>query len=447
MRTDLRRFLLSLALLAACSQAENSDGAAADPPASSDLVATLGEAPMAQLVHRMPPGSTSTLSLRTLPDAVCALSVPGSGADATHVLRVYSDDDGVARVQLDHLDEAVRLGSLQLDCRDDAGRTFTHDVSVVIDDQAVVQAPVRYRTAGKPTLPVLDPGAALTDAELDARHYPPRPDAAASPAQREVWSRLVTSAPTVVAPHLVSTEARTHSTANTSNNWSGYVVTSPSSAPIYAWIYGEWHVPRAYAESGFASWDHSSFWVGIDGWGSNDVVQDGTDQDTLTAFWIQTSSYDAWVEWYPLNSNVISNFPVNPGDLIHAWTWLTDGSGNYTPTPTVGRYYLWNETENVYVYTSIDIPSGAKFSGHQAEWIMERPTVLGSVSSLANYASARLTNALVYDLAGSSHLYGGDSSDVSHQVTMIDKDNGNAVLSTVAPVNGSTMAFTFHAHE
>src|SRR5262249_20797493 len=165
--------------------------------------------------------------------------------------------------------------------------------------------------------------------------------------------------------------------------------------------------PRAYAESGFASWDHSSFWVGIDGWGSNDVVQDGTDQDTLTAFWIQTSSYDAWVEWYPLSSQTVSNFPVNPGDRMHVWTWVTDASGNYSTKPTVGWFYMWNESQNVYVYTSIKLPSGATFSGHSAEWVMERPTVLGSLSNLANYSTAQLTNAIVYDLNGGAPPSGG----------------------------------------
>jgi hypothetical protein len=230
-----------------------------------------------------------------------------------------------------------------------------------------------------------------------------------------------------------------------SNNWSGYVLTTPGGASEYAWIYGQWNVPRAYAEGGFWHSDHSSEWVGIDGWGSPDVVQDGTDQNTLTAFWVQTSSYDAWIEWYPLSSQVVSNFPVNPGDEIHAWTWVKDSAGNYDPVATVGWFYLWNATQKYYVYTSLNIPSGTTFSGHSAEWVIERPTVSGSLSTLAQYASpAYITGALVYDLSGASHQYGGDGSDTSWNTTMY---NGSTVLSTVAPVDASTMAFTWVNHQ
>lgn len=444
MRPLFRRSLLALALLGACAQADDpkpGSGDPAGPNGPSDLApGVVSDSPLAVVTHRMLPGSSSTVSLRTLPNAVCSLSTVGT----TQNLRVFADDDGVARVHLDHLDASVRQGSLALACQDDAGQTMTHTINVVIDDSAVPQAPVRYETAGKPTLVKLDAVAAFSQSDLSSRHYPPRPTGSGDSDELATWTRLASSAPTIVAPHVVGDRDRNHSTPNTSNNWSGYVLTSGASAPIYAWIYGQWNVPRAYAESGFASWDHSSFWVGIDGWGSNDVVQDGTDQDTLTVFWVQTSSYDAWVEWYPLSSQTVSNFPVNPGDRIHAWTWVTDANSNYSSNPTVGWFYMWNETENVYVYTSITLPSGATFSGHSAEWVMERPTVLGSISNLANYSTAQLTNATVYDLAGKPHLYGGDSSDVSHQVTMTG--NNNAALSTVAPVNASTMAFTFHGH-
>jgi hypothetical protein len=73
---------------------------------------------------------------------------------------------------------------------------------------------------------------------------------------------------------------------------------------------------------------------------------------------------------------------------------------------------------------------------------MERPTVNGSVSTLAQYASpTNLINALAYDINGGQHYY---SSDNSLQVTMM---NGSTVLSRVAPVNSSTMAFTWFNHQ
>ncbi|MGE5186267.1 MAG: G1 family glutamic endopeptidase, partial [Acidobacteriota bacterium] len=300
-----------------------------------------------------------------------------------------------------------------------------------IDDSVAPSPPLPFDRGGRPAL-------------SHDGHYPPRPDAARDPAGAALWQQLVTSDPVVIAPNAIAEDVH-HSTNTTSGNWSGYVLTSAATAPIYAWIYGEWNVPRAYAESGFYSSDHSSLWVGIDGWGSSDVVQDGTDQNTLTLFWIQSSSYDAWVEWYPLSAQAISNLPVNPGDRVHSWTLLKDASGNYSAHPTVGWFYMWNQTQNVYTYASIDLPAGATFSGHSAEWVLERPTVSGSTSSLANYATAQLTNASTYDLWGGSHQYAGDASDRSWNVTMTG--TGGAVLSTVAPVNASTMQFTWHGHQ
>jgi hypothetical protein len=411
---------------------------------SSSSEPTSSGALAARITHRLPRGGTSIASVRTLPNATCRLRIVGDPNAATRSLRVFADDDGVARIHLDHLDPTVERGTLALDCSDAAGAQRSHAIDVLVtDDDAETTAPIAYRREGKPTLAVLagDP-MALPEAEIHARHYPPRPDATKSPAEHQLWRELVTSGPVAVPGRLVDDPERVHATG-TSNNWSGYVITTPAAASKYEWIYGQWLVPRAYAESGFYSWDHSSFWVGIDGWGSPDVVQDGTDQNTLTAFWVQTSSYDAWTEWYPLTSQVVSNFPVNPGDEIHAWTWLRDGAGNWSANPTVGWFYMWNRTQNVYVYTSTAVPSGTTFNGHAAEWIMERPTVLGSVATLANYATAQLTGALAYDLAGVSHQYGGDASDTSWRVTMVDNANGNAVLSTVAPVNASTMSFTF----
>ncbi len=403
------RFLLATVVLSAC---------AAAPDASAPVAR---QTP--RVVHRMPTGSTSTASIHTLANAACELSDP---AHPGSTLRVFSDDRGVARVQLDHLDTSVRHGELQLDCRDDGGATDSTTLEVVIDDAAAPSPPLPFDRSGLPAL-------------SHDRHYPPQP-ATTAPCFA-AWQQLVAADPDVIAPHAIADDVR-HSVSSTSNNWSGYVLRSPATAPIYAWIYGEWNVPRVYAESGFYSSDHSSMWVGIDGYGSNDVVQDGTDQDTFTMFWVQTSSYDAWVEWYPLSAQVVSNFPVNPGDRIHSWTWVTDANGNYSAQPTKGWFYMWNQTQNVYVYTSINLPSGVTFNGHSAEWVLERPTVGGTISSLANYSWAQLTNASVYDLWGAQHLYAGDQSDTSLNVTMM---NNSTVLSTVAPVSSSTMQFTWHA--
>ncbi len=435
-------------LFAACAGGLGCTSGDQGKSSSDDLPTTLTETPVPRVMHRLPHGADSTASLRTLPNASCLLHISGEPDDATHQLQLWSDDEGVVRVHLQVSDSGVGQGELLLDCQDVTGATLSHTIEVVADDSAQPQAPAPYVVTGKPTLPILDVDPmSLSDDEIAARHYPPRPNPADSANEDgySSWLALVTSGPTFITPNLLEDQGTSHSTSqNTSNIWSGYAITSAASAPEYAWIYGEWTVPRAYSESTFAAYDVSTLWVGLDGYGTAGVVQDGTNQNTLTAFWVQTSSYFAWTEWYPAYSQTVSNFPVNPGDDVRMWTWVMDKNQHYSTNPTVGWFYLWNVTQNVAVESSTTAPSGTTFNGHTAEWIMERNSVLGgTIPELAQYAPVKLTNALAVDLSGADHYY---TSDNSHQVTMVDNSSGD-VLSKVAPVNSSTMQFTWVNHD
>ncbi len=444
MRLSLRFAVPVSLVLAACSSGAGAPEGGGDPavaPVSHDVAAS-----SLRVTHLLPRGGESTANIQTLPNAACALT--SSAAPDQH-LTVYSDDDGVARVHLQHVDLSVARGDLTLACTDDSGAQRTHVIDVQVDDDAAPEAPLPYVKTGKPVLPVLDVDPMSLDREtLMARGYPPRPDPTQAPAQYAKWKALTQSAPTVITPHVVNDGTRVHGPARgakddngtgTSNNWSGYVITTPSSAPEYAEIFGEWVVPQAYAQGGFASWHHSTLWVGIDGWGTPDVVQAGTDQDTLTAVWVQTSSYDAWTEWYPLTSATVSNFPVSNGNTVEIWTWVGTSADQYSPTGNTGWFYLWNVSQNVVAaYLSTTAPSGTTFNGHTAEWVMERPEVDGSLSSLANYGTAEITNAWAYDYKGNLHLYTSDTS------TNLSMYNGSDLLSTVAAVGSESMEFTWH---
>jgi hypothetical protein len=443
----LRRVLVGTLFLSACASGND---APSDETSQSSTADELGRGngngnAYGRLEHHMPPGSASSASLKTLPNATCEVYPAERPADVGDRLRVFSDDDGVVRFHLNHLDPSVRAGDLKVDCTDDSGATSSQTLSVVIDEAAKPQTPEAYHKTGKPTLAKLDvPAASLSDEDVHARHYPPRPDAAKDPAGFELWSQVVQSGATVVSPHVFADKDRKHSAYSTSGNWSGYVDLSPATQPIYAWIKGDWWVPKVYSESGFWTSDYTSTWVGIDGWGSSDVVQDGTDQNTHTYFWISCTSYDAWTEWYPLYSQTVSNFSVNPGDHVYVWTWVLDSSGHYSSHPTVGWFYIWNQTQNIYTELSTGLPAGASFDGHSAEWVMERPGINGSISSLAQYAPMYMYGAQVVDLWGGSHNIAGDATDTSYNVTMTG--NGGGKLSGVQYINPSTMYFTWSGH-
>ena len=405
----------------------------------------------------LPRGGASAVSFHTLATAAGPRGAQGAAA-ALATLTTYADDDGMARLYLRDVDPTATGGTLSLDCIDDADNEDTVTLSVVVHDAAVTLPAAPYAKAGKPVLTVLasDPSSA-TAGEIFASGYPPRP--ALGTADYADWLRVVRSGATVITPHIFIDPTQGQAPAGmipapsgqsddgigSSDNWSGYTISTRDDAPPYAAVYGAWNVPQAYGEGGDVAWDHSSIWVGLDGAPpTTDVVQSGSEHDTLSAGWLEASAYNAWTEWFPIPCQVIANFPVAPGDELHTWVSVTDASGAPSAAPTVAWFYLWNATENLYTRRSLGIPSGITFGGHSAEWILERPSSNGALTGLAEYASpTSLFNAAAYDAAGAAHDY---TSDSSRRISMVDDENAKALLSSVAPVSATEMQFTWHAN-
>src|ERR671932_523536 len=93
-------------------------------------------------------------------------------------------------------------------------------------------------------------------------------------------------------PRLAPNHKVSHST---SSNWSGYSAINGR----YTTVSASWKQPTASCTS---QTTYSSFWVGLDGDGSNTVEQTGTSADCSGG----TARYYAWYEMYP-------KFPVNLG--------------------------------------------------------------------------------------------------------------------------------------
>lgn len=178
---------------------------------------------------------------------------------------------------------------------------------------------------------------------------------------------------------LLSTQAR--NTAY-SSNWSGYVdfsgATSYGSSSFY-YLVNDFTVPVAEQAFGACtgSWDWGSAWNGIDGWGSADVLQAGIEFDAYCSGSTRSSYYSAWYEWYPYGEVRISNLPIAPGDDLFVEVWHTSATQGYA--------YLVNYNNNQSVEIGFTAPSGTKLVGNSAEWVVERPTVNGSLANLTNY--------------------------------------------------------------
>ena len=257
-----------------------------------------------------------------------------------------------------------------------------------------------------------------SDTDLENYGYPRRPDLSDKKAY-SLWRRAIST--TRVTPELVVNPDRFHrpnqrltagathknTTKVSSGNWSGYSLVGGS--PKFDEVVGVWIVPNIASQ--FESFTgYSSMWVGIDGnCDCNDLIQDGTEHD-----WINGKpTYDAWVEFIPEPEVVLNNFPIQPGDVISAYSEVGTKNG-----VTTGFYYIANFNTNKSVSTSLAMPKGDVFSGLSAEWIFERTEVGGTFQHpLPYYAYAYMDDAWAYRTGSKSKI--DYLSEANENITMV----------------------------
>jgi len=206
-------------------------------------------------------------------------------------------------------------------------------------------------------------------------------------------------------------------------------------------VSGTWNVPAViFGETGVV--DQSAFWIGIDGYNLNDLVQAGTEQNIFDFnffgnIWTFTNYY-AWTEFLPQQGveQVISNLPVSPGDEMLV-TVVFSGSTAY--------FIVQNLTINEYVL--VTTASGSTMvSGTTVEWIMERPSVNNIPTDLADYAFAGMRDAFACLSTGPGvpsyqGVYLGTGALPNLQSLQLTMQNGNNVLSQVIPLDDLSMFF------
>jgi hypothetical protein len=243
-----------------------------------------------------------------------------------------------------------------------------------------------------------------SDFELALYGFPPRPDASLQPKAYATWTKAMLHSKTKVIPVLEQTNIFhgpaknttppkvSDTTSTTSSNWSGVVdlsgATSYNSTSTFYYIYSDYVVPVAEVASCSSVWDYSSSWIGIDGWGSSDVLQAGTESDAYCSGSTNSTYYSAWYEWYPYGSVRVSSVPVAPGDDIFVEVWHTSATQGYA--------YLVNENTGKYFDIGFTAYPGYPLVGNSAEWVMERPSVGGSLATLAKYTDDVFWDAGAY---------------------------------------------------
>jgi hypothetical protein len=354
------------------------------------------------------PNVQTPIVLKTMPDAACDLHAKGA-SESSHKLRFYANGDGYVKIHASAKRESEDGIHVQLDCQAN-GKATRYPLHLRASSSATVDMPapqtVMAAPKGSQVMPALSAQEAqqLSDDELIGRGFPPRPDPSTSPDAYAKWVDLVSQPITVVPPHLVSRTDIVHSSAQgisqqqgvqngfgTSANWSGYVVQGAYRG--YTAAYGQWNIPTVVAcESNTTT--YSSFWVGLDGYGSQDLVQDGTEHD-CTDYWgiFNFTSYSAWEELLPNQpySQNVSLSP-NPGDSFWALAWVGDANRQYDPNGAYGWFNMWDLTQRQGVLVGVALGS-TRFYGSTAEWIMERPYLSsGQYAQLSDYSAALMSN-------------------------------------------------------
>ncbi|AUG75096.1 hypothetical protein CFP65_0112 [Kitasatospora sp. MMS16-BH015] len=214
--------------------------------------------------------------------------------------------------------------------------------------------------------------------------------------------------PNGVAPHLAGTHgAVLHST---SSNWSGYAATGARFTSVSA----SWVQPAATC-TGTSTW--SSFWIGLDGDGSNSVEQTGSEVDCSSG----QPQYYAWYEMYPAYPVNYSN-TVRPGDHFNS-TITTNGSGSFTLTLTDSTQG-WTRTVNK------SLKNAALAS---AEIIAEAPSSSSGVLPLTNFGKVSFTNA-----TANGQAIGNFSPDA---ITMASGSTTKAATSGLSGGNAFSVTF------
>ena len=395
------------------------------------------------MVSRTP---NSAVTFQTMPNARCALHAAGNRSTMT----VYADDDGV--VQL-HFTPARHGGSTTTVAADCTARGIRTSKAIRLHVVASVPRRIEPRPflQARPLVPRgVDPRT-LTQADFKRLQLPPRPDAVRDPKSYAQWLRAVTSpvrriggttilrsdvihgpSKVIRASHVAASGVKNGT--GTSGNWSGIVENGGTGQFAY-WVAGEWLVPSVYTDIADSP-AYSSVWDGIDGSGSGDVIQNGTEQDAYSLpFFGSLNFYSAWYEFFPDGgSTTLPNFNVSPGDEIYAVSWLCyDNIGQ-----RYGCYYMQNLTqgEATPVYSELGAQP-ALFQGNSAEFVLERPTVGGSLHPLPAFNLTPFWWEHVYD----SYAGGGRNvCDENYDVISM-YNNGDELASGVTTSCDSSYFF------
>jgi Peptidase A4 family len=208
-------------------------------------------------------------------------------------------------------------------------------------------------------------------------------------------------------------------------NWSGYADAATNSIPAFSSVSAKWKTPTL---SCTAQDSLTSEWVGLDGFNSSTVEQDGT----LGWCFLGFATYYTWWEMFPAGTVTVGT-TLMPGDVISA---SVSRSGT---TYTLSVQDSTNPANSFTRFASCSV----QCLDASAEWIAERPAFSTTgIAPLARYGTWKVTNAQeTYHGAT-----GGISAAPSYFPISMEDSTESYFLSTPGPLYAGGTAFTTTWH-
>ena len=252
----------------------------------------------------------------------------------------------------------------------------------------------------------------------------------------------------VAITHAIHSSVRGAITHTTSSNWAGFVNTvANTSYGTIQEVTAEWYTPSvncAHAPRGGA---YQVSWVGIDGWNTGTVEQDGTLSYCSTTG--ATPAYYDWWEFYPYNGITTVN-SISGGDFVQAYVLYNSLA---CVNSVCGVYTL--QLSDLSASTSFSVTGGGWIcnaaSGNceggldsSAECISEAPSGFGytGVTPVANYHNTTFYGCA--DTIGNSFL--GIGSWSSSSGVSILQVNQIGASSSVDQKTGAIASWSYYGN-
>jgi len=202
-------------------------------------------------------------------------------------------------------------------------------------------------------------------------------------------------------------------------NWSGYVVSGDFRAVI-----GDWTVPTVTPT---ATNEYSSDWLGIDGFDNTDLIQTGTEQDSVNG----QAVYYAWWEILPAAETVFTTMTVHPGDTMSAEVIGEDAN------PVTWEMRLTDETTGQFDY------SARRYGGphDSAEWVQEATQVNGVISTPPQLSTSTFSQLYTYAL--SNQAVTAQNPELTSADEMFLVQNGLTYYTPSAAVGGNEFTVSY----